>query len=170
MKKSTLLTMASVGAVALTSAMTFAAWDNLSDTTTSNEVAFKQINVEKAADIVLTEPVASDLTSSYVPSSSGEVTFNITGIDAADLSGKELKLEPVVKANDTAISTGYTLEIYDGTEESAEKVAGNVDKSLTGTNTYKVVVTATDDKAGTDALANKKVTVELKATLQKTIV
>ena len=35
MKKSTLLTMASVGAVALTSAMTFAAWDNLSDTTTS---------------------------------------------------------------------------------------------------------------------------------------
>ena len=33
MKKSTLLTMASVGAVALTSAMTFAAWDNLSDTT-----------------------------------------------------------------------------------------------------------------------------------------
>ena len=32
------------------------------------------------------------------------------------------------------------------------------------------VVTATDDKAGTDALANKKVTVELKATLQKTIV
>ena len=168
MKKSILLTMASVGAVALTSAMTFAAWDNLSDTTTSNEVTFKQINVEKAADIVLTEPVASDLTSSYVPSSSGEVTFNI--IDAADLSGKELKLEPVVKANDTAISTGYTLEIYDGTEESAEKVAGNVDKSLTGTNTYKVVVTATDDKAGTDALANKKVTVELKATLQKTIV
>ena len=165
MKKSTLLTMASVGAVALTSAMTFAAWDNLSDTTTSNEVTFKQINVEKAADIVLTEPVASDLTSS-----SGEVTFNITGIDAADLSGKELKLEPVVKANDTAISTGYTLEIYDGTEESAEKVAGNVDKSLTGTNTYKVVVTATDDKAGTDALANKKVTVELKATLQKTTV
>ena len=157
MKKSTLLTMASVGAVALTSAMTFAAWDNLSDTTTSNEVTFKQINVEKAADIVLTEPVASDLTSSYVPSSSGEVTFNITGIDAADLSGKELKLEPVVK-------------VYDGTEESAEKVAGNVDKSLTGTNTYKVVVTATDDKAGTDALANKKVTVELKATLQKTIV
>ena len=135
MKKSTLLTMASVGAVALTSAMTFAAWDNLSDTTTSNEVTFKQINVEKAADIVLTEPVASDLTSSYVPS-----------------------------------STGYTLEIYDGTEESAEKVAGNVDKSLTGTNTYKVVVTATDDKAGTDALANKKVTVELKATLQKTTV
>ena len=132
MKKSTLLTMASVGAVALTSAMTFAAWDNLSDTTTSNEVTFKQINVEKAADIVLTEPVASDLTSSYVPSSSGE--------------------------------------IYDGTEESAEKVAGNVDKSLTGTNTYKVVVTATDDKAGTDALANKKVTVELKATLQKTTV
>ena len=52
MKKSTLLTMASVGAVALTSAMTFAAWDNLSDTTTSNEVTFKQINVEKAADIV----------------------------------------------------------------------------------------------------------------------
>ena len=99
MKKSTLLTMASVGAVALTSAMTFAAWDNLSDTTTSNEVTFKQINVEKAADIVLTEPVASDLT-----------------------------------------------------------------------NTYKVVVTATDDKTGTDALANKKVTVELKATLQKTIV
>ena len=47
MKKSTLLTMASVGAVALTSAMTFAAWDNLSDTTTSNEVTFKQINVEK---------------------------------------------------------------------------------------------------------------------------
>ena len=84
MKKSTLLTMASVAvAVALTSAMTFAAWDNLSDTTTSNEVTFKQINVEKAADIVLTEPVASDLTSSYVPSSSGEVTFNITGIDAA---------------------------------------------------------------------------------------
>lgn len=72
MKKSTLLTMASVGAVALTSAMTFAAWDNLSDTTTSNEVTFKQINVEKAADIVLTEPVASDLTSSYVPSSSGK--------------------------------------------------------------------------------------------------
>lgn len=28
------------------------------------------------------------------------------------------------------ISTGYTLEIYDGTEESAEKVAGNVDKVL----------------------------------------
>lgn len=51
-----------------------------------------------------------------------------------------------------------------------KKVAGNVDKSLTGTNTYKVVVTATDDKAGTDALANKKVTVELKATLQKTTV
>lgn len=47
MKKSTLLTMASVGAVALTSAMTFAAWDNLSDTTTSNEVTFKQINVER---------------------------------------------------------------------------------------------------------------------------
>ena len=107
MKKSTLLTMASVGAVALTSAMTFAAWDNLSDTTTSNEVTFKQINVEKAADIVLTEPVASDLTSSYVPSSSGEVTFNITGIDAADLSGKELKLEPVVKANDTAFQLVY---------------------------------------------------------------
>ena len=43
MKKSTLLTMASVGAVASTSAMTFAAWDNLSDTTTSNEVTFNKL-------------------------------------------------------------------------------------------------------------------------------
>ena len=34
----------------------------------------------------------------------------------------------------------------------------------------ELILTATDDKAGTDALANKKVTVELKATLQKTTV
>lgn len=169
MKKSTLLTVASVGAVALTSAMTFAAWDNLSDTTTSNEVTFKQINVTKEAEITLSEPVASDLSSTYVPSTTGEVTFNVEGIDASDLTGKQLELVPVVKADGTEINSGYSLEIYDGVTEGAEKVdATNIDKSVTATNAYKVVVKATNDQAGTEALANKKVTVELTATLQNT--
>lgn len=170
MKKSTLLTVASVGAVALTSAMTFAAWDNLTDIATStNSVTFKQINVTKDTDIRLNEPVKSDLEEGYLPSTTGTVTFNIDGIETADLTNKQLKLTPVVKADGTMITdtSSYELIIHDGADSNSTELINNTDTSITGTNSYTVEVKAKDSDESKTALANKAISVEITATLEK---
>lgn len=171
MKKSTLLTVASVGAVALTSAMTFAAWDNLEVTATStNSVTFNQINVAKSADITLSEPTKSDLKASYLPSTTGTVTFGITGIDASDLNDKQLKLTPVVKADGAKITdtSSYELIIHDGEDSSSTALTNNTDTTITGTNSYTVEVKAIDSDKSKAALANKAISVEITATLEAT--
>lgn len=170
MKKSTLLTVASVGAVALTSAMTFAAWDNLTDTAISNAVTFDQINVAKSADITLATPEKSDLTAGYLPSTTGTVTFGITGIEEADLSDKQLKLTPVVKADGTEITdtSSYELIIHDGADSTSTALTNNTDTSITETNSYTVEVKAKDSDGSKTALANKAISVEITATLEKT--
>lgn len=166
MKKSTLLTVASVGAVALTSAMTFAAWDNLTATATSNEVTFKQINVTKKTNVELSLTATNNdgLSSDYVPSATGDVTFDVAGLDLFD--GTKMTFKATADKGGTNVTANCDIKIYETVDGSQTEVTGG-DVSVGASNAYTVVVTP---KTGVDdvaALADKPITVTVEATLTK---
>lgn len=165
MKKSTLLTVASVGAVALTSAMTFAAWDNLTATSTEAAVTFTQINVteDTTVKLDLTSTENTNLSKTYEPSAEGDVQFNVEGI--SDYTNTKLTFTPTVTV-DGSVSSDVSLVIYKADDQNKKNLLADGDSSITNTNSYKVVVKPNDGAA--NAVAGKEVKVKVEATLGKT--
>lgn len=164
MKKSTLLTVASVGAVALTSAMTFAAWDNI-EVTTSSTVTFTQVDVTQDQELILTKDNGRELDST--PTATGTMAVKIvdTGKEF-DASNTQLSIIPEVTIGGQTASN-VAVKIYKGTSaETANLLDDNVDKQPTYDTaaTYTVVVKPTAD-AVADDIADKDVTVTLTSTL-----
>lgn len=166
MKKSTLLTVASVGAVALTSAMTFAAWDTLHADSNEAVVTFKQINVTKDANTTLTldSTENTNLLENYAPSAEGTVKFNVEGL--TELNGTKLTFTPTVtNSNGDSVLDNVEVKIYEGANKETDVTGG--DTTLTNGNDYTVVVTPKTSDADVSALANKELKVKVTATLEK---
>lgn len=164
MKKSTLLTVASVGAVALTSAMTFAAWDNLTATTT-NTVTFDRINVTATTDAMTVSTRTADTLGTDI-SATSEIKVDLTSVPTDLQTDTQLSLVPTVTMNGTDVpASEYKLEIFEGNTP----LTNNTDSSLvfTGTNDYTVKVTPKTNDDGTSTITNEELTVKVAATFEK---
>ncbi len=158
MKKSTLLSLLTAGAVIATSAGTFAAWDTTEATAEMGTVEFKQVNVSAAVSATLTTTrngIQNDL-----PEATGTFTVSTTNID--ELGNTKLTFTPVVKEGDTTIDpSNYSVQIKDnGTDVTSG------DSAVEASNTYTVTVKPTD--AGTNAMANKNLKVDIITKLEVT--
>lgn len=171
MKKSTLLTVASVGAVALTSAMTFAAWDNLTATTT-NTVTFDRIDVtaKTTKAMTVTERTADNLSTDPI-SATSNIVVDLKTVPVDLKTGTELKFVPTVMMDDQTVDPSeYTLTIKEGSDELAgDSSNGYKDTSITldDQNSYTVVVTPIKKGDGSSTIAGKELTVEVAATFEK---
>lgn len=156
MKKSTLLSFATAGAIVVTSAGTYAAWDTLTGTTESTITFRNPVTITVDSEYDLNETSA---TLNTLPSATGEVTFNVQ--NPGDLADT-LTLTPTVSG---ASVNDFDFVIADTTGNLQKDSAnGFVDKSL-GTTTYTVTVTPKDTSL--NAVAGKPVTIELTAELSK---
>lgn len=169
MKKSTLLTVASVGAVALTSAMTFAAWDNLTATTT-NTVTFDRIDVTAttSSEAMTVKARTPDTLGADTVSATSEIEVDLSTVKDTDLkeaNATELLLTPEVKV-DGKTTENYEVKIQENSADLlGAQSTGYTDSTLDFTNTknkYTVVVSPKDT-----ATANENVTVEVTAKFQK---
>lgn len=151
MKKSTLLSLATAGAIVATSAFTFAAWDTLNST---EQVA--TVNIRKPVTVEVTKDTSTKLETATaidsIPVYTGSATVKLT--NAADLTGYELVATPEVYDGETKITSGLTAS------------AVVADNSLAdGSKTINVTVTPADDPTGT-GLAGKELIVKVKAELK----
>lgn len=162
MKKSTLLSLATAGAIVATSVGTFAAWDTTTAKSTGMVNFGSPVTVttsDMTTDLAIdgTRAVGTDPVYKSEP-----VKFVIS--DVTDV--KAMSIEAKVLDGSTEITDGVTTKIYkaDGLTEvtgdvvKADLVAGDIG------NSYIVEITPTD---GTKVeLANKNLTVEVTATLK----
>lgn len=170
MKKSTLLTVASVGAVALTSAMTFAAWDNLTATSTEAAVTFTQINVSETAEFSLSPATNNtNLETEFVPTADGTVTFGVTGLTEEELKNTQMTFVPKVMEGVNDVTGNCDVKIYESTDSSkSTNIAEGGDTSVDTTNAYTVVVSPKTESTDIEKVANKDLKVTVIATLEKT--
>lgn len=153
-KKSTLLSLATAAAIVATTFGTYAVWDTLKDTSTSNAItiASPSVKVEaKAMNLDGTDVIGSD---NIVYE--GTATFNITGKDKL----ADLKLTPTVEVEGkTLTAEAYSVEITQTTDNTftGDAANGYTDKTLEdGENAYTVKVTVKDS-----TLAASKMTVSV---------
>lgn len=162
MKKSTILSIATVGAIAATSVGTFALWDKMEDKSTGTlTVEDKQVTVSATAMPTFNGTSTLGATEATYTSTA---SFNLTDTQSQINS---LKLTPVLKdAQGSSVTSGatVTLKQTDDATFNTTKTAGEVTDSTvsTGTNAYDVEVTVTDE-----SLAGKTLTVEVTALAQE---
>ena len=159
MKKSTLLSLLTAGAILVTSAGTYALWDTLEATSNGRfTVANSSIKLSTQDTMTFNSPTAT-LNANEITYSSN-ATFTIDGELKNDLTKLQLTLVPTVtkKSDGSSVSSGYTVSIKKG----GSVLAGNVDKSLSTSNTYTVEVTVTDA-----SLAGVELNVELVGTISE---
>lgn len=153
-KKSTLLSLATAAAIVATTFGTYAVWDTLKDTSTSNTITIASPSVKvKANDMNLD---GTDVIGSENIVYEGTATFNITGIDKL----ADLKLTPTVAVEGkTLTAEAYSVEITQATDNTfaGDATNGYTDTTLeTGENAYTVRVTVKDS-----SLADGKMTVSV---------
>ena len=157
MKKSTILTFATVVAIVATSAGTFAAWDQLEDTSdVANLVVGTPVTVQ--AGTLTTFSEESRVLGDTLPSYTSTVEFNVVDNNS---KVSTLTLQPILTdSSDQPIdSSKATIEI---TQDGADNgLTGNVDSKVEATNTYNVKVSVKDA-----SLAGETLKVSVKGTLQ----
>lgn len=149
MKKSTLLSLLTAGAVIATSAGTFAAWDNLEANAEAGSITFDRINVSATAtqQLALVNDGQTFHTDS-AQSANAKINVDLSSVPENITSNSKavLTFTPVVKdsSDQTVDSSKYTLTIKD--TDGATVLTDNKDTSLTNsaTNSYEVAVTPTD--------------------------
>lgn len=153
MKKQLLLTLATAGAVIVTSALSFAAWDQTSTVSNGTVTVGTPITVSSDAlsfvgKLTPMAPIASD--------------YNVNVVDE-DTTGKKLSFQVSnLKADGTAITNDdITIIVKEGENTITE------DTAITkGKNAYKIEVAMKDD--GSDsakAYAGKSITFDITASL-----
>lgn len=163
MKKNTILSFATAGAIIATSAGTYAAWDSLVDDT-SDTITFRNpvtVTVEESYTLAETPSTLDTL-----PVAEGTVNFTIE--NDGDLANT-LTIVPSVSGGSSATVDDFDFVIVDSSEGNTPTLVGDatdgfVDKTLTSTN-YTVKVTPKDGSAA--KVAGQEVKISLTATLSK---
>lgn len=145
MKKSSLLSLLTAAAIVTTSAGTFAAWDNLTATSTGT-LSVPNDSVEVTKVDMGTIAVKTNALEGSEVVFAGEASFTVT--DAGDKIGS-LNVVPEVKDGDTVINDAGKVEVTATPQAAYAK----------GSNKYDVVLKVKDS-----TLAGKTLTVSLTAT------
>lgn len=149
MKKSTLLSLATAGAIVATSMGTFAAWDTMSVSTSGTVTLRNPITIEAPAMLAATETANYGETPTY----ESKAEFTVTN---APTTGYKLTPSVVVKnGENTVTDADVTVAVLDD-KESAADVNG----------VHKVTITMTPkDTVAAKTLAGQELTVEVTGTI-----
>ncbi|MFQ9922734.1 MAG: hypothetical protein ACLRVU_04430 [Beduini sp.] len=160
MKKSTILGVLTAAALITTSAATYAAWDQTSDTADQTIAIRERVTLEANA---------TAFTGGDLETTNNEITYTGTyTFKAATVNGtvNTLNLTPTVKGNDgtTALDPSkYEIEIKKGDTALTLNDGAYTDTVVDGVNTYTVNLKIKDP-----TLANTSVTVSINGQLVKT--
>lgn len=164
MKKSTLLSLATVGTIVATSIGTFAAWDTTEAKTTGT------VNFGTPVTVTADSPVTFNNTSRTLgtsPEATSEVKFVVA--DGENLANK-LKLTSSVTSTDvTDVANKVDVVIIETSDPTKTSITEDttLDRTPTG-NSYTVTVkpkaSLSDEELAT--LNNKAITVEITGTLE----
>lgn len=150
MKKSTLLSLLTAGAVIATSAGTFAAWDKLSDVSTGKLSFDKPVTVT-AEKMSFTQ---SSRALKENPVATANATFNISNVPTDKIDG--IKLTATVLSGETNVTDQVNITIK---KNNVPVNASGLDDSVAaGENTYSVEVTP---KADTEVVSDSNLLNEL---------
>lgn len=159
MKKSTLLSLLTAGAVIATSAGTFAAWDTLTAEADGGSIKFDRINVTAST----TSPLAlvddgNVLHAAESQVASAEIKVDLSTVPEALTTGNKVKLvfAPTVTDSSSAVvdASKYKIEILDS--DGTTPLKDSTDTTLTSTsNNYTVKVTPLDTTLGGETLKVK---------------
>lgn len=149
MKKSTLLSLATAGAIVATSAFTFAAWDKLDATTQA-----VTIKMRKPAEVTVATDLATGTateTFNSMPKYEATAKFNVADIPASEEAKYEFT--PTVKVMDTTndVTSDVKITVVD---------AGSA--SVNGNHDVTVTIEPKDETDESKALADKNLTVTVK--------
>ena len=150
MKKSTLLSLLTAGAVIATSAGTFAAWDKLSDTT--NAVTLNYANGINVTTVVQPTQISESLGGANgVQTVSSSFTIKLENTP----TNSSLQLQAVDATNEAEITppTGVTIDFVSVDESNAETpiTNGKIDNIESGEKKFKVKVSIDPDNEALNA-------------------
>ncbi|WP_416327420.1 hypothetical protein [[Eubacterium] hominis] len=173
MKKSTLLSLATAGAIVATSVGTFAAWDVTQVTTETKSLTLGKAVVVQATSGNLTKDVKNNLNNDEGESINGDITVDLSSVDTPLQTNRSLEITPNVnfKNGDAAIAdvvegTDYTVEV-----KKADKVLtstggvvtdDSIDTFDANTNKYTIVVTPKNSTKLSEKTIEISATIELK--------
>lgn len=162
MKKTKLLSLLTAIAAVVTTAVTYAVWDILSDSSSAT-VSFRNpvtISVNDTYTLTNDQPALNT-----IPSASGDISFNIS--DENNLA-KSLKLIPKVTGVENCTADDFTFEITDKDDSNkmltGDSTSGFSDSTLESTN-YTIKVTPKDSSS--IKIAGKSLNIQLEATLSE---
>lgn len=158
MKKSTLLSLATAGAIVATSAFTFASWDQLDDSKTVN-LSYADPVVVTVADLTQ----LGDLGDTINGKSSVDITVPVTVTGSKN--GDKLKFEATTTDNQKLDNSGLTVAFYDETGNTLIDSTG-VAAPTTKTN-YIARVSVATTSTYTEKPANLPTDIQIKATLDR---
>lgn len=173
MKKQVLLSLITTGTIVATSAMSFAAWDQLSDTTGAVNVTYTNPVIVSIVDKLPQTLVLGDETSVNGGKNSADATFTVKTDDIAVDGTNTVTLKTVDNGGVDLTTTGIKVNYYKGTGESATLVANGVDtvtkEELTTGVTYTARVQLdTSSAASEEEIATFTKSFHVKATLAHT--
>ncbi|MGX8852750.1 hypothetical protein [Amedibacillus sp. YH-ame10] len=139
MKKTSLLSLLTAGAIVATSAGTYAVWDTTQAEATATLTINKAINIDAGTLSAFVPTSLSGITND-APKYTSTLTFNIE----TDQRANKVTFTPTIKDDsDTNITTDFNIEIKDG----ATSLTNNIDDEIAnGDNTYTIEVTPKDAK------------------------
>ena len=163
MKKSKVLSILTAIAIVITTSVTYATWDSLTDETSTN-ITFRNpvtVTVDPSYTLVQSEAILNT-----TPSASGTVNFTVSNEDNL---ANTLTIVPEVSGGTSASVSDFDFIIVDSEEVSTPQLTGDsltgfVDKSLTTTN---YTVTVTPKATSVLKIAGQEVSIKLTATLSK---
>ena len=162
MKKSTLLSLLTAGAVIATSAGTFAAWDQTTATASSNVTINTRVKTEVATNLSFTAPTELNTTDGATSNYTGSASIKVENIPEAKKA--EYKLD-VSEVNVYATTDGTTKgAAIDAEAYTAVATDGKADLAtdVNGTHPITVDLQIKDNEKG-HALAREKLIVEVNA-------
>lgn len=159
MKKSTILSLLTIGAITVTSAATYAVWDTVTVESRSNTVTLR--NPVTVSDATAEQNIDADATTLNPDSitASGTVKFNVENDQSV---AKSLVLKETVETSAPLIETAdYSIEF------TGVGVSGKTDTSVTnGEETYNYTITFTESGLGKLKANSNQCSVKVTATLQ----
>lgn len=164
MKKSTLLSLLTAGAVIATSAGTFAAWDQTKATASGEVTINTRVTTTATANVTFNAPTELSTTDGNVEYT-GNATINVSGMPDTLNTGYKLNTDTtrVYKYSESA-ENHKGDEVTAGVSVTATDTKAN--EGMNGEHPINVKLTVTDDADG-HTLAGEKLIVEVDAELEK---
>lgn len=160
MKKSTLLSLLTAGAVIATTAGTYAVWDTVTATSSGTISVAKPTVIVNATDFGAMDMGENGLGAQTIDYTK-DVTFTVEGVTNGDVD--TMTLVPEVKNGDAVLTAAdVDVDIKKG-GTSIKTDTAYIDSAVAeGANTYTIVVTVKNK-----TLASANLTVSVKGTLSK---